>query len=59
MNKNSAHLSISPAFQRLLDELSTVLKLSQQILILNIINLDIQMVILLPVLKVFEVIPQD
>lgn len=59
MNQHSSLLSIFLTFQPRLDELPCLLKYLQQILVVDIINLDAQVLVLLPVVKVFEIILQD
>lgn len=59
MNKNSTCLPILPTLQSLLDKPPTILKLPKQILILDIVNFNVQVLILLPVLEVLKVIFQD
>ena len=59
MNQYSSFLSIFFTLQTFLDKLPCFLKLAQKILIIDIVNLDAQMFVLLPVLEVLEVVPQD
>ena len=56
MNQNSPFLAILSTLQPPLNPFSTSLKLSQKVLILNIINLYAEVLVFLPILKVFEVI---
>lgn len=55
MNQNLAFLTILPLPQRLLDPAPRPLKLAQQILVLDIINLNGEVLILLPVGESLEV----
>lgn len=59
MNQYTSFLAILLTLQAFLDELSRPLKLHQQILIIDIIDLDAQMLILLPVLEVLEIVLED
>jgi hypothetical protein len=59
VNQNTAFLPTSPLLQPLFNPASTSLEFPQQVLILNIINIDIEMFILVPVFKVLEIISKD
>ena len=59
MNQYTSFLAIFLTLQAFLDELSRPLKFHQQILIIDIIDLDAQMLILLPVLEVLEIVLED
>lgn len=59
MNQHSPFPSVFAILQSLLDKLPRLLELSQQVLIFNIIDLNAQLIVLLPVLKVLEIILQD
>ena len=59
MNQHTSFLAILLTLQAFLDELPRPLKLHQQILIIDIIDLDAQMLVLLPVLEVLEIVLED
>ena len=59
VNQNPSLLAIFTFLQALLNPTSASLKFSQQVLIINIININVEMFILVPVFKVLEVILQN